>query len=972
VFQKRIAVAFALLLLLSVSAAAAPCSNTITSFEANDALTGQAVTFSWSYDAAVQSQTLTGHDFREPVVLAPGQTSYSYITDLPGEKHATLTAVADCGTVTRPVTYHVQQCNVVAPVLTVDKTNVAPGETISASINILPGHTARWVVTNGTASATTGSAIQVTAGAPGAVVIDVYVARGNSCEVKTTAMVNVAAACSIQQPVISHFPTTITPNALVNYSVIAADGEIVTYAVRGAEMLSGEGDPFLALFAPGSGSFEVDFIVTNGTCTSTFTKVYQVTPCEPTATVSTGGTSCSKTVVIEFTGTAPFSGYFTNGRFFSSSTNRYERSLPAGTYEISFFRDRFCPGTSFSGSAVIPATLSVPYFTVDDIVNGYYYGLATCPGLVRTATLMSPAPAGVEVVWSIENGTIVSGQGTDTVQFYGNAPGQSPLSAVLRNADGCTSQPFTQPYLVTAGVPQLSVSVEPATIGAGGTATVRVTMHDNYVSGLNVYSSLGDAINPDFTYQDPNVMEWKYISTHGGGVATITVEGTSACGDVGTASTTLTIDGGAPVQATATVRGFGSTCSDYLAYAEFTGTAPFTGTWSNGQPFYSDSPYSYLYPQTGGTYTIVEFSDANGAGTVTGEATFDFTSLPAPEFTFTESSVCPNGTTSATLTTPIPDGATVTWTVWGGTILSGQGTGTIEIQAGEFFTQATAQLSAPGACSPMASWQSLNLITWAQQPSISAFPAEVGVPSNIYIQLDPATVTWEMENSLGDPMRVIDNPYPGVYVVEYTPAHGAGQSTIRVWGTARCGIAFEGSTVLEITPARPRATLTSSPDPLCGAIVTATFSGTAPFSGTWSDSGESFTTNETTITRHVRYNTFVFVNNFSDATGQPGISGGVYVDQITNPPYIYMSTVTDICVGKTVTATTTEPPAGYEIEWVVEGTAIRIVSGQGTQEVVVEGIEEGQGLLGIRLRTAAGCTGSMTGATMTVSACPIE
>jgi hypothetical protein len=559
------------------------------------------------------------------------------------------------------------------------------------------------------------------------------------------------------------------------------------------------------------------------------------------------------------------------------------------------------------------------------------------------------------------------------VQFHGNAPGETPLTAVLRNADGCTSQPFTT-TLTTAGIPALSVSVEPSTIGAGGTATVKVTLLNNYMQGLNVYSSLGDVINPAFTYQDPNVLEYEYISTHGGGVATITAEGISACGDVGTASTTLTIDAGAPVQATASVRAIGSACGEYFAYAEFTGTAPFTGAWSNGQPFYSDWPSTVLYPQTGGTYTITEFRDANGPGTVTGEATFDFTTLPAPEFSFSTPSVCPNGTFSATLSTPVPDGAAVNWTVWGGTILSGQGTGTIEIQAGDTWTQATVQFSGAGACSPQAPWQSISIVTWAQQPYISIYePAEVGVPMTFVVQVDETTTTWAMENSLGDPMRVVDNPYPGVYIVEYTATHGSGESTIRVFGTARCGVAFEGTAVLTITPTRPRATLTSAPDPLCGAIITVNFTGTAPFSGTWSDTGESFTTSETSITRHVRHSTFAWIQNLTDATGLSGLSGGVYVAEITNPPYVYVSTVTDICLGKTVVATATEAPAGYEIEWVTEGP-IRIVSGQGTQQVVVEGFEEGQGMLQVRLRTATGCTGSATGAVMTVSAasCPVE
>ena len=108
----------------------------------------------------------------------------------------------------------------------------------------------------------------------------------------------------------------------------------------------------------------------------------------------------------------------------------------------------------------------------------------------------------------------------------------------------------------------------------------------------------------------------------------------NACGLTATATTTLTIEGG-PVTATATVQALGTNCSDYLAYAQLTGTPPFSGTWSNGQTFVDDYPGAFLSPPTGGTYALIEFSDANGPGTVTGSATFDFVGLPRPELAFT-------------------------------------------------------------------------------------------------------------------------------------------------------------------------------------------------------------------------------------------------------------------------------------------------------------------------------------------------
>jgi len=153
------AIAALMLVLVCLPALADDCP-AIQSFSANDVQTGEPVTFTWSYTGGdPQTQTLTGHDFAAPVILGPSARSFTYTPSKPGQKHAQLAATAPCGTVTTTATYHVKQCNVVAPAMTVDQTSVAPGAVVTASVELKPGHSARWEVINGTASATTGSSI---------------------------------------------------------------------------------------------------------------------------------------------------------------------------------------------------------------------------------------------------------------------------------------------------------------------------------------------------------------------------------------------------------------------------------------------------------------------------------------------------------------------------------------------------------------------------------------------------------------------------------------------------------------------------------------------------------------------------------------------------------------------------------------------------------------------------------------------
>ncbi len=969
--RVRSTVAALLLCLLCLPAFAAPkCPDPIQSFTPSDAQTGTPVTMTWSLgDLIPQSLTLTGHDFENPVVLAPNQLTYSYVPDKPGEKHVTLTVVTDCGTFSLTRKYHVKQCNVVTPILNVDKTSAAPGETITASIDLLPGHTARWVVQNGTASATSGASIHVVAGAPGSVSIDVYVARGNSCEVKTGTVIPIVQPCAITEPPLSVTSGSPAPNEF--FGILLLDlpaGQTATFAVTGAQVVYRDAYG-VGVIAPATGSFSIDLTLSNSTCSRTFVHAYEVTPCAPTAVISGGSGSCdSATLIADFTGTAPFQGFWSDGQFFFTNESHLERTVTtSGTYTINFFRDARCRGT-VSGSAQVGASVSNPAFTIDDAVNGFYYGVDTCPNLERIATLSVPVPNGWQPMWSVDNGTMLSGQGTSALHFAGINPGATTVSVVFQNAQGCTSQPATQ-QLFTNGSPQIGVSVDPQSIGAGGTAIVTVTRLNNYVRGFGVESSLGDSIVP--IGSNGNTTQYEYRSTHGGGVAAITATATNVCNESTTATTTLSIDGGNPVGAKATVRALGTSCQDYLAMAELTGVPPFSGRWSNGETFFQDYPYAFLRPPTGGTYTLVEFSDANGPGTISGEATFNFTGLPQPEIAFSATAACPNGTVTASLTNPLPDGATVRWFLGsGGTIVSGQGTSSIQIQTDGDGVNVYVQVSAPGACSPDGYAYLPGGGSFVQPPQFTLYGVYAGNSTEFFVMLDPATATWGFENSLGDAMEIVSSPFPNAYLVRYTSSHGVGESTVRIYGTTQCGTPFEATQVMTIFPMPPQLMLTSEPGASCGAVVTATITGgTAPYTIYWSDTGLTETTNETTVRHIVNYSQYIYAT-VTDANGATGGSNFIFAEA-TLLPYVPFSMTNQICLGGQATFEA-QPLEGAEIIWTIEGPNLRIVSGQGTSQLVVEGVEAGTVHVNVKYRTLDGCDGLGSGGMIEVSSayCP--
>jgi hypothetical protein len=96
------------------------------------------------------------------------------------------------------------------------------------------------------------------------------------------------------------------------------------------------------------------------------------------------------------------------------------------TYTIVSGHDANCPAIIGPPASVTVYASAIPDFElgVGDI----------CTGLTRTASLVTPPPNDATVLWFIDNGSIVSGQGTSSVQYQTGVPGTMVL--------GCT---FTYP-----------------------------------------------------------------------------------------------------------------------------------------------------------------------------------------------------------------------------------------------------------------------------------------------------------------------------------------------------------------------------------------------------------------------------------------------------------------------------------------------------------------------------------------------
>lgn len=203
----------------------------------------------------------------------------------------------------------------------------------------------------------------------------------------------------------------------------------------------------------------VDVVVVNpgsgvGTLANAFT--YTCSATAPTATLSGTTTICSgqsTDLSVALTGTGPFTLLWSDGFTQSSiAASPATRSVSPGSttsYSLLSVADTVCAGTG-SGTAVVTvnATPSAA-ITVSPVV---------CLGASNNA-YVPDAGAGATYAWTLTNGSITSGLGTNAITFLAAAPGPIVLSVTVAK-NGCSA----------SSTANLTASLRPtATVSGGGT-----------------------------------------------------------------------------------------------------------------------------------------------------------------------------------------------------------------------------------------------------------------------------------------------------------------------------------------------------------------------------------------------------------------------------------------------------------------------------------------------------------------------
>jgi hypothetical protein len=240
---------------------------------------------------------------------------------------------------------------------------------------------------------------------------------------------------------------------------------------------------------------------------------------------------------------------------------------------------------------------------------------------------VEPVP-GATYAWAVEGGTILSGNGTPSV-LLGFGDALSAVARVTMTHDGCVS---TGAAILNLRDPLQAIISAP---DANVDTPVRLTWSYNRTEPvLTQILQLPDGSTP--VRLDPHVRSYVFTPTNEG---LKTVKLTAALFRVGARRRAVRSGSGPQASScslvevqrelrvrppctrpVARVSGGGAACDTATIRAEFEGSPPFRGRWSDGTPFETSSAHVDRTVTESGVYSIEEFEDATCVGSSVGEA----------------------------------------------------------------------------------------------------------------------------------------------------------------------------------------------------------------------------------------------------------------------------------------------------------------------------------------------------------------
>jgi uncharacterized repeat protein (TIGR01451 family) len=409
-------------------------------------------------------------------------------------------------------------------------------------------------------------------------------------------------------------------------SVAPQSGAAYAWTISNGTITSAANAPSITFSAGASGAVILNVTVTNGSCTSNGSTSV---PIGALSVVITGPSDSCPGDSFVLSVPPTFASYLWS----TGATTPSITAATPGTYSVTVTDASGCTATATHAvaprtppAAILDAPLSVPENSSGHFADVVPQGTAT-------------------YLWSIDNGTITSGQGTPAITFSTDSGSEATLT-VLVTANGCTSTASASIALTAAGPASADLAITktaPPSVQAGAAFAYTLVASNNGPNSANSVT-VSDLLPPGVTFVSASAATFTCIPSALPAATSVQCTGSLNAGS----ARVITLSVLAPQTATTITN-----------VANITG-----GTADPNAANDSASASTTVTPASSDCTTLAASLLAPGANaTVSSPATFTWTAVPGTtEYELWIDDALAGTTTATSLTLPLPSGPT-TWYV---------------------------------------------------------------------------------------------------------------------------------------------------------------------------------------------------------------------------------------------------------------------------------------------------------------------
>lgn len=702
------------------------------------------------------------------------------------------------------------------------------------------------------------------------------------------------------------------------YTVTVSGATTYNWSVSGGGTITGNGASATVSWTTVGGPYTVSVDATNscGTASSSTTvNVQQGPPASPNpivgnSPVCVGSQQYAVQPVQNATGytwSVSGGGSVTGGQGTANATINW---ISAGVYTVSVTANNACGNSA-------PQTLQVEVIPNAPNGLGAINGATTvCPG--TEVYTVGGANNAADYTWTVSNGgTIVSGQGTTSIEVNWSATSGSAIISVTANNVCGSTQAATLNVTLLNGEPAAPAAI----VGNNNPCPGVLNYSIANVTGASSYtwtlSGGGTIISGQGTTQI--AIDW----TTSGGPYTLSVVAENICG--ASTSTTLNIDvqQGVPLLP-GNISGDDELCPGTATYSiqPVQGAVDYTWTVSGGGTITSGQGTESIvvnWTTSGGPYTVSVVANSTCASS--NPSTIQVTvknGTPATPGTITGQNTVCGGVQNYSVPT-VTGAASYNWTIsGGGTVTSGQGTNNITIDWTGTSGSYTISVVASNDCGiSSASTLSVTIL-----PAAPATPGQINGSTNACPIVNTYSVN-DVPNATGYTWSVsgggsiVDGQGSSTASIQWnTP----GTYTVSVVASNTCGNSAPQTIEVTVNPAPSAPAVNVSNDDICegeSATITATSaSGNVVYNFFDAATGGNFLGNSPLTVSPTNTTTYYLevVNDF----GCRNLGGRipVTVNVRTAPSAaIVAAGNSNVCYGESTTLSASATPTGTTITW---------------------------------------------------------